>query len=63
MNAGIYVLNPLILKFVDETLLGYATTIGKNNSMQGKANMFPVHENWIDIGQIEEYNKANENLK
>ena len=28
----------------------------------GKINAFPVHEYWLDIGQINEYNKANKDI-
>jgi NDP-sugar pyrophosphorylase family protein len=29
----------------------------------GKVNMFPIHEYWIDIGRISEYERAQEDIK
>jgi dTDP-glucose pyrophosphorylase len=59
VNAGIYVLNPSLIgqvkcnEYIDmPTLL--QSQIDKNEII----NMFPVHEYWLDIGQVEEYEKA-----
>ena len=59
VNAGIYVLEPDILdqcrskEAVDmPDLLRLAMRKG------GKVNMFPIHEYWLDIGQMEEYQRA-----
>ena len=59
VNAGIYVLEPDILdqcrskEAVDmPDLLRLAMRKG------GKVNMFPIHEHWLDIGQMEEYQRA-----
>ena len=59
VNAGIYVLEPDILdqcrpkEAADmPDLLRLAMRKG------GKVNMFPIHESWLDIGQMEEYQRA-----
>ena len=60
VNAGIYVVNPDTIKNL---------TKGKNIDMPSLINneleknsssvsVFPIHEYWLDIGQIEDYQKA-----
>lgn len=61
VNAGIYVLNPSVLKHIPS---------GENFDMpqlfdtliehQQKACSFPVHEYWMDIGQPNDFEKAND---
>lgn len=60
VNAGIYMLNPEALKFIPDnkffdmpTLFDYLI---QNNK---KSISFPIREYWLDIGEIEEYKKAN----
>lgn len=59
VNAGIYVVSPELRKSVQKnqrldmpTLLEEA--IAKNNDVL----MFPIHEYWLDIGRIEDYQRA-----
>lgn len=59
INAGVYILNPKVLKFkclnkyCDMTdLINYALKYKKN------VFGFPLYEDWIDIGNIENYNKV-----
>lgn len=60
VNAGIYLLSPKVLEvipqneFYDMPTL-FNSLIDKNNNVVS----FPLHEYWIDIGRIEEYEKAN----
>jgi len=59
VNAGIYVLSSEIISYVK-----YASYLDMPNLLDdiinrsGKVNMFPIHEYWLDIGQIEQYEKA-----
>ncbi len=59
VNAGIYVVSPELRKSVQKnqrldmpTLLEQA--IANNNDVL----MFPIHEYWLDIGRIEDYQRA-----
>jgi len=59
VNAGIYVLNPTIVKAVDRKAcvdMPHLLTDKINNNVQ--VNMYPLHEYWLDIGQIEQYEQA-----
>lgn len=59
VNAGIYILN----KEVYENIVP-KQYINMPNLLQGmidnghQVNMFPLHENWLDIGRMEDYKQA-----
>ncbi|PHR70033.1 MAG: alcohol dehydrogenase [Arcobacter sp.] len=60
VNAGIYLLSPKVLKIIPQNEFYDMPTlfnelINENNNVVS----FPLHEYWIDIGRIEEYEKAN----
>ena len=59
VNAGIYLLNPELVKSVSlgtkvdmPTLLELQIDAGKS------VNMFPIHEYWLDIGRMDDYQRA-----
>ena len=60
VNAGVYMLNPKSLeyipndKFFDMPML-FKLLINKNHTV----NSFQLRQHWLDIGDINEYNKAN----
>jgi len=60
INAGIYVLQPELLvnfpenEFMDIT--DYFTTLHESGNT---VSVFPMRENWLDIGDLKEYEKAN----
>ncbi|KAB7701671.1 CBS domain-containing protein [Plesiomonas shigelloides] len=59
VNAGIYVVSPSIVKSVVKgQRIDMPTLI--NNHMQDSKQvlMFPIYEYWLDIGRIEDFNKA-----
>ena len=64
VNAGIYVINPQVLEFLDvfgdkldmTELISY--TINKGE----KVTVFPIHEYWLDVGQIADLNRASKDL-
>ncbi|ALE52169.1 alcohol dehydrogenase [Candidatus Thioglobus autotrophicus] len=59
VNAGIYVLNPSMLDMVDgKSYLDMPQLLEQKRRDSGKINMFPVHEYWLDIGQIEQFDQA-----
>lgn len=59
VNAGIYVLNPSILDMVDgKSYIDMPQLLEQKIRESGKVSMFPVHEYWLDIGQIDEFDQA-----
>jgi dTDP-glucose pyrophosphorylase len=59
INAGIYALSPSILDMVNGIdYLDMPQLLEKKIEESGQINMFPVYEYWLDIGQIEQFNKA-----
>ena len=60
VNAGIYLLNPDLLQYIPrDTFYDMPTLISALIDKQQSVSSFPIHEYWLDIGRIEEYNKAN----
>ncbi len=60
VSAGIYILKKDVLKYIpDETFFDMPTLFEKviDNSM--KSSPYPIREYWLDIGRIEEFDKAN----
>jgi NDP-sugar pyrophosphorylase family protein len=58
VNAGIYVLNRSLINKVDgKSYLDMTDFLEKELDNEG-VSAFPIHEYWLDIGQMEEYNKA-----
>jgi dTDP-glucose pyrophosphorylase len=59
VNAGIYVLSPKIIHKVDGMhYLDMPQFIDKQLYLGEKINMFPIHEYWLDIGRMEDYQNA-----
>ena len=58
VNAGIYVLEPDVLKMIPDSHINMTDLLKKLLSRK-KVVAFPVHEYWIDIGQFEDFQKAN----
>ena len=59
VNAGIYVLNPDIIKgVVAGTVLDMPTLLQSHIDDAQKISMFPIHEYWLDIGQKEDFVRA-----
>lgn len=59
INAGIYVLDPRLVEKVDG--LGYLdmpSLLDAQIKAGEKINSYPVHEYWLDIGRLEEYERA-----
>ena len=64
INAGIYVLNPAIVKSIKkENKMDMPSLIQKLLNKKEKVNIFPIHEYWLDIGRISEFQKANEDYE
>jgi dTDP-glucose pyrophosphorylase/CBS domain-containing protein len=63
INAGIYVLNPKIISKINGfDYLDMPTLIENQIKMNERVNSFPIHEYWIDIGRINQLDKANQEV-
>ena len=64
VNAGIYVLQPAVLELVPATGAFHMTELIQALIDRGScvAN-FPIHEYWIDIGQLPDYTRAQEDAR
>jgi dTDP-glucose pyrophosphorylase/CBS domain-containing protein len=60
VNAGIYVLDPTLVKSVDgKTYLDMPSLLESRIEIGEQVDTFPLHEYWIDIGHLEEFERAN----
>jgi len=60
INGGIYILNPEVLKFIDKCQYLDMPDLFKQLIKENKKVIsFHIREYWIDIGKIEEYERAN----
>lgn len=63
VNAGIYVISSSLAGCVDgENYFDMPNLLQSRIDKGEQVNMFPVHEYWLDIGRIEEYNRANQEI-
>lgn len=59
VNAGIYVVSSEVRNSVQEnTRIDMPTLLEQFIEQQHDIFMFPIHEYWLDIGRIEDYNRA-----
>lgn len=59
VNAGIYVLNPSVVSSVTgDEYFDMPKLLEKEMARGKRVNTFPVHEYWLDIGRIEQYEQA-----
>ncbi|TKI72839.1 CBS domain-containing protein [Lysinibacillus mangiferihumi] len=64
INAGIYVLDPEVFDYIPENQFYDMPALFEQLIEQGKKTLaFPIHEYWLDIGQMDDYNRANDELK
>ncbi|MFD0696251.1 nucleotidyltransferase family protein [Paenibacillus sp. GCM10027628] len=60
VNAGIYVLNPEVLKRIPkETFYDMPTLYEQLVHSNEESVVFPIREYWLDIGRMDDYNRAN----
>jgi dTDP-glucose pyrophosphorylase/predicted transcriptional regulator len=59
VNAGIYVLDKSLIDKINGKCYLDMTDFLEKELNNGGVNAFPIHEYWLDIGRIEEYEKAN----
>jgi len=59
VNAGIYVINPILIDEVrGKGHMDMPDLITKEIDSIHGVNMFPLHEEWIDIGRVSDLDKA-----
>jgi dTDP-glucose pyrophosphorylase len=59
VNAGIYLLDPVLVKSVKPgTRIDMPTLLEKQIDDGRPVNIFPIHEYWLDIGRVDDFNKA-----
>lgn len=59
VNAGIYVLEPeLVAEVKGDEYLDMPTLLERQLEKGRQVNSFPIHEYWLDIGLMEEYERA-----
>lgn len=60
VSGGIYILNPKVLKFIPEDqFFDMPTLFERIIEERLKSLSFPIREYWLDIGRMEEFEKAN----
>ncbi len=63
INAGIYVLNPEVLKLIPKNRVFPLTNLFERLLRQKKkVGVYKIQEDWIDVGRLEELEKAHEDL-
>lgn len=64
VNGGIYVLSPETLKYIPKNeYFDITELINRILSNGEKIGSYPILEYWMDIGQLKDYYKANEDIK
>jgi len=59
VNTGIYLLEPRLIKNVDAGIrIDMPTLLNRYISEGETINIFPVHEYWLDIGRIDDFERA-----
>lgn len=63
INAGIYVLSPETVKRVPpQTRIDMPDVLASAMSDQQTVSVFPIHESWLDIGRLDDFERAHEHL-
>jgi NDP-sugar pyrophosphorylase family protein len=61
VSGGVYILDNKILDFIpDNEFYDMPTLFKKLIEQNLKTISFPIHEYWLDIGRVEEFQKAND---
>ncbi|BCV48792.1 nucleotidyltransferase family protein [Shewanella algae] len=59
VNAGIYVVSPRVIQSVPENYrIDMPTLLEQHMQERDKILMFPIHEYWLDIGRMDDFNRA-----
>jgi dTDP-glucose pyrophosphorylase len=64
INSGVYAVNPEVIKYIPKdqfyNMTDLITDVTKDNH---KSGIYQITEYWTDIGQMEDYKRANEDIK
>jgi len=64
VNAGIYAINPLLLEGLDgETYIDMPELLQNKINEDEEISVYPLHEYWLDIGEIEQLKQAQKDSK
>ncbi|KPZ69388.1 D-glycero-alpha-D-manno-heptose 1-phosphate guanylyltransferase [Shewanella sp. P1-14-1] len=59
VNAGIYVVSPEVIKSVPKNYsIDMPTLLEQHIKARENVLMFPIHEYWLDIGRMDDFNRA-----
>ena len=59
VNAGIYVVSPRVIKSVQKNQrIDMPTLLEQHMAERQRVLMFPIHEYWLDIGRMDDFNRA-----
>ncbi|MFD1093959.1 nucleotidyltransferase family protein [Providencia vermicola] len=59
VNAGIYVVSPQVIKsVVKNNYIDMPTLLSQHIENKKKILMYPIYEYWLDIGRLDDFNKA-----
>ena len=62
INTGIYVISPTLLEQVEAQFIGMPTILEQQIEKSQKVVSYPLHEYWLDIGHMEDYNRAQRDI-
>lgn len=63
INAGIYVVSPELVKEVNPgKRIDMPTLLEQQMASGRKVSMFPVHEYWLDIGKMDDFHRAQQEV-
>ncbi|WP_434357278.1 nucleotidyltransferase family protein [Parasalinivibrio latis] len=63
VNAGIYVVSPRIFQSVPQNYhIDMPTLLEQHMSERNNVLMFPIHEYWLDIGRMDDFNRAQSDI-
>lgn len=64
VNAGIYVVSPKVVRSVDENQnIDMPTLLEQHMVERDNILMFPIHEYWLDIGRMDDFKRAQQDIK
>ena len=64
VNAGMYVVSPQIVKSVPQNhKIDMPSLLEQHMGNNKNVMMFPIHEYWLDIGRIDDFNRAQTDIK
>lgn len=63
VNAGIYIVSPKIVESVPKNHpIDMPTLLQKHMDERDNILMFPIHEYWLDIGRMDDFNRAQSDI-